>query len=174
MKLRALIRRLPRASAAVGVAGFLMLTAAAPAPTLAHGHPVHHQHPGKGHYRRHQHLKHRGPYVHGGHVYVAGTASIGPDGGVLHVGNVVQQVERTIENISALLEAGEASLSDVAAMSVYLRDIADGDRVRASLNSVCRDVPYVMIWAPVCRPTWLVEIEVLAIVSNDDSRWPRY
>jgi enamine deaminase RidA (YjgF/YER057c/UK114 family) len=113
-------------------------------------------------------------YADRGHVYVAGTASIGPDGDVMHVGNVVQQVERTIENISALLEAGETSLSDVAAMIVYLRDIADKDRVRATLESVCRDVPYVMIWAPVCRPTWLVEIEALAIVSNDDSRWPRY
>jgi enamine deaminase RidA (YjgF/YER057c/UK114 family) len=113
-------------------------------------------------------------YADRSHVYVAGTASIGPDGSVLHVGNVVEQVERTLENISALLEAGEASLSDVAAMIVYLRDIADADRVRTCLESVCRDVPYAMIWAPVCRPTWLVEIEVLAIVSNDDSRWPRY
>jgi enamine deaminase RidA (YjgF/YER057c/UK114 family) len=113
-------------------------------------------------------------YADRGHVYVAGTASIGPDGSVLHVGNIVHQVERTVENISALLEAAEASMSDVAAMIVYLRDIADAERVRAGLANVCPDVPYTMIWAPVCRPTWLVEIEALAIVSNDDSRWPRY
>jgi enamine deaminase RidA (YjgF/YER057c/UK114 family) len=113
-------------------------------------------------------------YADRGHVWVAGTASIGPDGNVLHVGNIARQVERTIENISALLETGETSFSDVAAMIVYLRDIADAERVRASLDSLCPDVPCVMIWAPVCRPTWLVEIEALAIVSNDDSRWPRY
>jgi enamine deaminase RidA (YjgF/YER057c/UK114 family) len=113
-------------------------------------------------------------YADRGHVYVAGTASIGPDGDVLHVGHVVRQVDRTIENIAALLETAQTSLSDVAAMIVYLRDIADTDRVRARLETLCPDMPYVMIWAPVCRPTWLVEIEALAIVSNEDSRWPRY
>jgi enamine deaminase RidA (YjgF/YER057c/UK114 family) len=113
-------------------------------------------------------------YADRGHVYVAGTASIGPDGSVLHEGRILRQVERTVANITALLEAADASMSDIAAMIVYLRDIADADRVRARLDEVCRGVPYSLIWAPVCRPTWLVEIEALAIVANDDSRWPRY
>ncbi|MCP3916988.1 MAG: hypothetical protein GY711_15675, partial [bacterium] len=101
------------------------------------------------------------------HVYVAGTASIAPDGSVLHVGNVVQQVERTVENIGALLEVDELSMRDVASMIVYLRDLADAERVRSCLETVCRGVPYAMVWAPVCRPTWLVEIEALAVASND-------
>jgi len=113
-------------------------------------------------------------YADRSHVYVAGTASIAPDGSVLHVGNIVPQVERTVENIGALLEVCELSMDDVASMIVYLRDLADAERVRSCLETVCRGMPYAMVWAPVCRPTWLVEIEVLAVASNDDARWPRY
>jgi enamine deaminase RidA (YjgF/YER057c/UK114 family) len=106
------------------------------------------------------------------HLYVAGTASIDAAGRVLHEGDVESQVERTIENISALLEEGRATLDDVAAMIVYLRDAADADRVRTLLERIGPTLPYVGVRAPVCRPTWLVEIEALAITPDGDARWP--
>jgi len=113
-------------------------------------------------------------YADRSHLYVAGTASIGPDGSVLHVGEIVPQVERTIETITALLEAGSMSMEDVATMIVYIRNAADGDQVRKTLERLVGKLPYTLVHAPVCRPTWLVEIEVLAITSNGDPRWPQY
>jgi enamine deaminase RidA (YjgF/YER057c/UK114 family) len=108
------------------------------------------------------------------HVYIAGTASIDSNGRVLYEGNILRQVERTIENVSALLEAAKASLEDVAAMIVYLRDGADAERVTAFLDRLNPTLPFTTVRAPVCRPTWLVEIEALAIVPNSDSRWPAF
>jgi len=108
------------------------------------------------------------------HVWLSGTASIDSAGRVLHEGDVLGQVERTIENVSVLLAEGRASLDDVAAMIVYLRDGADAERVTALLDRLSPTLPFITVRAPVCRPTWLVEIEAVAIVPNDDSRWPRF
>jgi enamine deaminase RidA (YjgF/YER057c/UK114 family) len=113
-------------------------------------------------------------YADRSHLYVAGTASIGPDGSVLHIGKIVPQVKRTIETITALLEAGKMSMADVATMIVYVRDDINGDVVRDTLKTLVPGLPFTLVHAPVCRPTWLVEIEVLAITSNDDPRWPSY
>jgi len=108
------------------------------------------------------------------HLLISGTASIDAAGDVVHVGDVVGQAERTLENISSLLEAGGAHLDDMATMTVYLRDPADAGRVRSLLDNVGAALPYTMVHAPVCRPGWLIEIEGLAIVANQDARWPRY
>jgi enamine deaminase RidA (YjgF/YER057c/UK114 family) len=113
-------------------------------------------------------------YADRSHVYLAGTASIDAEGQIVHEGNVLRQADRTLENLSALLEAGGASLDDVAAMIVYLRDLADAERVAAHLDATQPGLPLVMVRAPVCRPGWLVEMEGLAIVANQDSRWPAF
>lgn len=108
------------------------------------------------------------------HLYLAGTASIDAGGHVLHAGDIVGQTERTLENINALLAAGAASLDDIAAMTVYLRDGADASRVAALLEEYCPTVPYLTVRAPVCRPTWLIEIEVVAITAAKNPRWPLF
>jgi hypothetical protein len=81
MKLKALIRRLPAAGTALGVAGFLLFSTALPAQALAHGHPVHSQHPGKGHYKKAKKFKHHNHHRHqirGGRVYVSGARFVAP------------------------------------------------------------------------------------------------
>jgi hypothetical protein len=78
MKLQALIRRLPAAGTALGVAGFLLFSTAVPAPALAHRHPVHSHHPGKGHHKQIKHYKHHGHHVRGGHVYVSRPRFVAP------------------------------------------------------------------------------------------------
>ena len=59
-------------------------------------------------------------------------------------------------------------------MIVYLRDGADAERVTELVDRLSPTLPFTTVRAPVCRPSWLVEIEALAIVPNDDSRWPRF
>jgi enamine deaminase RidA (YjgF/YER057c/UK114 family) len=108
------------------------------------------------------------------HIYLAGTASIDAEGQTLHAGDVLRQADRTLENLSALLEAGGGSLDDVAAMIVYLRDPSDAQRVVAHLDAAQPGLPFVIVRASVCRPAWLVEMEGMAIVANRDSRWPAF
>jgi enamine deaminase RidA (YjgF/YER057c/UK114 family) len=108
------------------------------------------------------------------HVLVAGTASIGASGEIVHEGNVLRQLERVLENISALLEVGSASLDDMAAMIVYLRDASDAERVVSFLDETHPGLRFATVHAPICRSAWLVEIEGVAITANEDSRWPPF
>lgn len=108
------------------------------------------------------------------HIYLAGTASIDAEGQIVHAGNVLRQADRTLENLSALLEAAGGSLDDLASMIVYLRDPSDAQRVVAHLDATQPGLPFVIVQASVCRSAWLVEMEGAAIVANRDSRWPAF
>lgn len=97
------------------------------------------------------------------HVLISGTASIDNCGEVVHVGDIVRQTERMWENVQALLAEAETSFDDVAQIIVYLRDPADYATVKALFDKRFPLTPYVITLAPVCRPTWLIEMECLAI-----------
>lgn len=103
------------------------------------------------------------------HVFISGTASIGNDGSVLYVGDIVMQTERMVENVSALLQEAGTSFADVMHILVYLRDIADYDTVRAVLEKRFADKPLVIVHAPVCRPGWLVEMECMAVCAKKNA-----
>jgi len=108
------------------------------------------------------------------HIYLAGTASIDAEGQIVHAGDVLRQTDRTLENVCALLEAAGGSLDDVAEMILYLRDPSDAERVLAHLDATQPGLPYVTVRASVCRSAWLVEMETMAIVANQDPRWPAF
>ncbi len=100
------------------------------------------------------------------HVYISGTASINNKGEVVHVGDIVRQTHRMWDNVEALLAEAETSFDDVAQIIVYLRDIADYDTVRTLFHERFPETPCVFTLAPVCRPTWLIEMECVAIRPN--------
>ncbi len=96
------------------------------------------------------------------HYYVSGTASIDRHGNVLHLGDVKLQAERLIENIRALLDDGDAKLSDIRYLIVYLRDISDYHAVDTIFRQHFPGTPYIIVHAKVCRPEWLIEAECIA------------
>ena len=96
-------------------------------------------------------------------VFISGTASIDNKGQVLYPGNVAMQCERLLENVSVLLNEAECAFEDVMSMIIYLRDISDCEKVRQIFDSRYPDMPKVYLWAPVCRPGWLVEMECIAL-----------
>ena len=102
------------------------------------------------------------------HVFISGTASIDAAGQVLHQGDVAAQAGRMLENISALLAEAGAGLPDLAMGIVYLRDAADYPIVRPIVSAACPHLRPLYVLAPVCRPTWLVEMECLAITGTSD------
>lgn len=97
-------------------------------------------------------------------VFISGTASINNRGEVVHVGDVVAQTERMIENVGILLEEGGASFADVREVSVYLRNAEDYLKVAGIFEELCSNIPYVIVLAPVCRPEWLIEMECIAAI----------
>ncbi len=104
-------------------------------------------------------------------LYISGTASIDHKGVVLHVGDVVAQTRRMWENVEKLLEEGGAGFDDVAQMIVYLRDAADYPSVRRMFDEQFPNVPKQIVLAPVCRPSWLIEMECIAVKEQEDSRF---
>lgn len=101
-----------------------------------------------------------------GQILISGTASINNKGEVLHVGDVVAQTHRMWENVEVLLSEGGASWTDVRQILVYLRYAEDYGKVAPMFAAKFPDTPYIILHAPVCRPTWLIEMECIATTAN--------
>lgn len=104
------------------------------------------------------------------HYFISGTASIDKHGNVLHLQNTALQTHRLLDNIEALLQSSEGSLDDIKIGTLYLRDTADADIARNIVfERLQRTIPLVTVKAPVCRPTWLVEMECIAVNNKGNA-----
>jgi 2-iminobutanoate/2-iminopropanoate deaminase len=70
-----------------------------------------------------------GPYSQAvraqGLVFVSGQIALDPATGAVTEGGVVEQTERVLENIKAILEAAGSSLEKVLRTTVYLQSMSD-------------------------------------------------
>ena len=70
-----------------------------------------------------------GPYsqavVHNGLAYLSGQIALDAASGQLVAGGVVEQTERVLENLRAVLEACGSSLDGVLKTTVYLKDMGE-------------------------------------------------
>ncbi|NLV51918.1 MAG: hypothetical protein GXY64_01450 [Bacteroidales bacterium] len=105
------------------------------------------------------------------HIFISGTASIDNKGQVLHVGNIVKQTERMWENVETLLKEGEMNFDDMMQIVVYLRDGADFETVKHMFEEKFPETPIVITLAPVCRPTWLIEMECVAVKKSENKNF---
>lgn len=108
------------------------------------------------------------------HLLISGTASINNKGEVVHVGDIRKQAYRMWENVEALLKEGGASFDNVMQIIVYLRDTADYKVVCRLFEERFPNTPYVITYAPVCRPKWLIEMECIAVTTEKDERFKDY
>ena len=108
------------------------------------------------------------------HVYISGTASINNKGEVLHVGDIEGQTRRMWENVEKLLEEGGMDWGDVMQIIVYLRDGADYQMVKNLFEEKFPHIPYVITLAPVCRPTWLIEMECVAVKAAHNEQFRNF
>lgn len=95
--------------------------------------------------------------------FISGTASIDRCGNVLYLGDVERQTERLLENINALLRDGGAELADMRYFIIYLRDLSDHDIVARHMTRRFPNTPHIIVEGKVCRPTWLIEMEGVAV-----------
>ena len=106
------------------------------------------------------------------HIFISGTASIDDKGIVVHPFDVEKQTHRMLDNIEALLAEGDAVKEDIKIATLYLRDIADADTVTGVIaERFGRELPLVVLKAPVCRPAWLVEMECIAVNGQGNSAY---
>jgi enamine deaminase RidA (YjgF/YER057c/UK114 family) len=105
------------------------------------------------------------------HLYISGTASIDHKGMVMYEGDVVAQTRRVWENVEKLLEEGGAAFCDVMQMIVYLRDVSDYSVVKQLFEERFPEIPKQYVRASVCRPSWLIEMECMAVKANHNNRF---
>ncbi len=110
------------------------------------------------------------------HLFISGTASVGPPGETLHPGDLRAQCWRTYRNISQLLTSEGATWHDVVRCTCYLRDIerdyADFNVIRTEFFSALGLDPLPAstgIQVRLCRSDLLVEIEAHAILEHRDA-----
>ena len=102
------------------------------------------------------------------HAIISGTASINNKGEVEHVGNIELQTKRMWENVEKLLEEAGMTMNNAAQLIVYLRDGSDFETVKEMFRKKYPHIPTVFTLAPVCRPSWLIEMECMAIQAAEN------
>lgn len=100
-------------------------------------------------------------------LYVSGTASIDDRGRVVHPGDIDGQVDRMLLNIEALLAGQKAGYADVVCATTYLKKpgYAPAFRRVAGRRGFPARTPNTLCQADVCRPEWLCEMEVTAVLK---------
>jgi 2-iminobutanoate/2-iminopropanoate deaminase len=112
-----------------------------------------------------------GPYSQaigaGGLLWVSGQIPIDPATGTLVEGGIEEQTRRVLLNISAILEAGGASLDRVVKVSVYLASLAEFDAMNRVYTTFFPSVPPARATVEVaCLPRGArVEIDAVAITD---------
>ena len=107
----------------------------------------------------------------GNFVSVGGTAPIDRDGNTVGVGDPAAQARQCLETIKAALVEAGASLNDVVRTRMLLTRIEDWEqiaRVRGEYFKDVRPVDTVMEVTRFIKSEWLVEIEVDAVVANEE------
>ena len=76
-----------------------------------------------------------GPYsqamLHGGMLYTSGQIGLDPVAGALVAEGVEAQAEQVMKNLSAVLKAAGAEVSDIIKVNIYLTDMGDFPLVNA-------------------------------------------
>lgn len=67
--------------------------------------------------------------VTGDTIHVSGQGPVDPDTGDVIEGSPAEQTRRTLENVDAILRAGDASLDDIVKTTVFLKDMRYYDEV---------------------------------------------
>ncbi|UGS39136.1 RidA family protein [Capillimicrobium parvum] len=102
-------------------------------------------------------------------VFTSGQAAIAPDGTVVGAGDLRAQIEQTMTNLAAVLEAAGSSLERVFKVTIYVTDMAGFpdivDMRRRWFKAPWPSDTIVQV-AALGLPELLVEIEAVATVDE--------
>ena len=89
----------------------------------------------------------------------------------LHVGDAARQTEKTMQNINMLLEEAGSCLDHICRIVVYLTDIRYREAVYQEMGRWLKGVHPCstgIIVPALARPEWVVEIEVTAVIPDEE------
>ena len=109
-----------------------------------------------------------GHEVSGGRtLYIAGQVSLDDEGQLVHEGDILGQINKSIDNIEAVLDAAGMTMADIVRLNVYTTDV---DAMLANYGALSRfteaGARYTSTLLGVARlafPELLVELEATAV-----------
>ncbi len=113
-----------------------------------------------------------GPYsqavIANGFLFTAGQIALDPVAGQIVPGGIVEQTERVMENLTAVLAAAGASWRDVVKTTVYLHDLSHFPTVNEIYGRWLGDARPARstVQVPGLPRGALVEIDAVAVVSQ--------
>ncbi len=113
-----------------------------------------------------------GPYsqavVANGFLFTAGQIALDPVAGQIVPGGIIEQTERVMENLSAVLAAAGASWKDVVKTTVYLHDLSHFPTVNEIYGRWLGDARPARstVQVPGLPRGALVEIDAIAVVAS--------
>jgi len=104
----------------------------------------------------------------GNHIYVAGMLATDPyDGHIVGVGDIEVQTRRVLDSIKEVIEAAGGTMDDVVFNQIFLRDLADYDRMNAVYVQYFPNIlpARFCVKLEMVKPEFLVEIAATAVVA---------
>lgn len=100
-------------------------------------------------------------------MFTAGQVAWDESGEIIGIGDVVAQTEQTLHNVLSVLAEGGASPADVLKCTVYLKNIADFQKMNDIFSRTFGETPpaRTTVQAHLAEPAMLVEIEAIAFVG---------
>ena len=109
-----------------------------------------------------------GPYSQaieaGNFLFISGQGAIDPQTSKMVTGDIEAQTQRTLENVKSIVEAAGFAMKDVVKVSVFLRKMADFQKMNAVYKEYFAENPPARTTVEAVLPVadMLIEIDVIA------------
>jgi len=108
----------------------------------------------------------------GNHIFLRGQVGQDLDGNTVGIGDPAAQADQAMKNVKVLLEEAGAKLDHICKITVYITDRAYREPVYQVIGRHLRGVypcSTGLIVNGLARPEWLVEIDVEAVIPDDEA-----
>ena len=107
----------------------------------------------------------------GGMVFLRGQVGATFDGQIVGLGDPAAQTDQAMKNVKQLLEEAGSGIADIVKMTVYVTDWVHREPVYRVIGKWMKGIHYCstgVTVAGLARPEWVVEIDAIAVATEDD------